>query len=98
MERRRSFGKRSFHRALQKLVPNVTMAVLVPIEASGRPQAVTPDGQRVDDFLIKERPDVINVLNAPAPAATASLNTGTMIAEQVEVLLQSVWALVSLSN
>lgn len=90
MELWRSFSKRSFHRALQKLIPSVNMADLVPIEAGVRAQAVSPDGQLVDDFLIKEGPGVINVLNAPSPAATASLNIGTMIAEQVEAQLQSV--------
>jgi L-2-hydroxyglutarate oxidase len=89
MELWRSFSKQSFHRALQKLIPAVKIEELVPIEAGVRAQAVTPDGQLVDDFLIKEEPGVIHVLNAPSPAATASLNIGLTIAERVQAQLQA---------
>lgn len=84
----RSFSKRSFHRALQKLIPSVKLEDLVAAKAGVRAQAVTPDGELADDFLIEESPRVINVLNAPSPAATASLNIGTAVAERVEVQLQ----------
>lgn len=88
MELWRSFSKRSFHRALQKLVPSVNMEDLVPVEAGVRAQAVTPDGALLDDFMIDERPGMVNVLNAPSPAATASLNIGLTVAERVERQLQ----------
>ncbi len=90
MELWRSFSKRSFHRALQKLVPSVELEHLVPIEAGVRAQAVTPDGELVDDFLIEEEPGFVNVLNAPSPAATASLNIGSTVAEHVVAQLQAV--------
>lgn len=90
MELWRSFSKRSFHRALQKLIPSVKMDDLVSAKAGVRAQAVTPEGRLVDDFLIKESARVINVLNAPSPAATASLNIGATVAQRVEAQLQPV--------
>lgn len=90
MELWRSFSKPSFHRALQKLIPAVTIEDLVPIEAGVRAQAVTPDGQLVDDFLIEEESGIVSVLNAPSPAATSSLNIGSTIAQRVEAQLQAV--------
>ena len=48
-----------------------------------RAQAVTREGGLVDDFLIQETDRVINVGNAPSPAATASLNIGKLIAERL---------------
>jgi len=90
MELWRSFSKQSFHRALQKLIPSVNMEHLVSIEAGVRAQAVTPGGELVDDFLIDEEPGFVNVLNAPSPAATASLNIGSTVAECVVAQLQAV--------
>lgn len=90
MELWRSFSKQSFHRALQKLIPSVNMEHLVSIEAGVRAQAVTPGGELVDDFLIDEEPGFVNVLNAPSPAATASLNIGSTVAERVVAQLQAV--------
>ena len=76
----RSLSKAAFVRALQKLVPDVTEADVIPGGAGVRAQAVAPDGSLVDDFRIVSAADSIHVLNAPSPAATASLAIGRYIA------------------
>jgi L-2-hydroxyglutarate oxidase LhgO len=76
----RSLSKRAFLRALQRLVPEVREDDLVPGGAGVRAQAVRPDGTLVDDFTITETANAIHVLNAPSPAATASLAIGRHIA------------------
>lgn len=80
----RSLSKRAFVRALQRLVPAVGEADLAPGGAGVRAQAVSPDGTLVDDFKITETADAIHVLNAPSPAATASLAIGKHIASRAE--------------
>ncbi|WZO98268.1 L-2-hydroxyglutarate oxidase [Isosphaeraceae bacterium EP7] len=75
----RSASKAAFVRALQRLVPEIRAEHLVAVPAGIRAQAVTPDGAMVDDFLIQEADRIINVNNAPSPAATASLNIGRTI-------------------
>jgi L-2-hydroxyglutarate oxidase len=75
----RSASKGAFVRALQRLVPEIEGEHLVAVPAGIRAQAVLPDGSMVDDFLIQEADRVINVNNAPSPAATASLNIGRTI-------------------
>lgn len=79
----RSVSKRAFVRALQRLVPEITAAALEPAPAGVRAQAVLSDGSMVDDFLIEETGRVVNVLNAPSPAATASLNIGKLIVDRL---------------
>ena len=76
----RSFSKRAFVRALQRLVPDVREQDLAPGGAGVRAQAVTRDGALVDDFKIMETANAIHVLNAPSPAATAALAIGKHIA------------------
>ena len=76
----RSLSKRAFVRALQRLVPDVREDDLAPGGAGVRAQAVSPDGALVDDFKITETANAIHVLNAPSPAATASLAIGRHIA------------------
>lgn len=78
----RSFSKPAFVRALQRLVPDVRSADLLPGGAGVRAQALTPDGKLVDDFHIIEGDRQIHVLNAPSPAATASLAIGGSIADR----------------
>ncbi|MEM6329641.1 MAG: L-2-hydroxyglutarate oxidase [Planctomycetota bacterium] len=75
----RSVSKAAFVRALQRLVPDITAGDLIPAPAGIRAQAVLPDGDLVDDFLISAGPRVMNVVNAPSPAATASLAIGDTI-------------------
>ena len=82
-EMHRSFSKKAFVRSLQRLIPEIREEDLVPGEAGVRAQALRPDGGLVDDFLIVRRPNAIHVCNAPSPAATASLEIGRVIAEQI---------------
>jgi L-2-hydroxyglutarate oxidase len=77
----RSFSKAAFVEALQKLMPEIRADDLVPAGAGVRAQAVTPEGALVDDFRIVEAERMIHVLNAPSPAATASLSIGAAIAQ-----------------
>jgi L-2-hydroxyglutarate oxidase len=79
----RSVSKRAFVRALQRLAPEIREEHLVPAGSGVRAQAVARDGTMVDDFLILEDERVINVCNAPSPAATASLNIGRLIVEKL---------------
>ena len=86
MEMRRSLSKNLFVRSLQRLIPELRSADLVPCKAGVRAQALLPDGKLVDDFLILRERNTIHVCNAPSPAATASLEIGKAIAEQVPEL------------
>ncbi len=79
-EQFRSWCKPAFVRELQKLVPTVESGDLVPGGCGIRAQAVTPDGALADDFILAEGPRSLHVLNAPSPAATASLSIGEEIA------------------
>jgi (S)-2-hydroxyglutarate dehydrogenase len=85
----RSVSKRAFVRALKRLLPEIEADHLEPAPAGVRAQAVSRDGSLVDDFLIQESERVINVGNAPSPAATASLNIGKLIAERLGARLAS---------
>ena len=80
----RSFSKGAFVKALRRLIPEIEASHLVSAPAGIRAQAVSPEGGLVDDFLIKENSRIINVCNAPSPAATASLNIGSTIMAQIE--------------
>ena len=76
----RSFNKKAFVRALQKLVPAIQMEDIEPGGAGVRAQALESSGKLVDDFRIVEANRMVHVLNAPSPAATASLSIGRTIA------------------
>jgi L-2-hydroxyglutarate oxidase len=76
----RSFNKSAFTRALQRLLPEIRKEDLVPGGAGVRAQALEADGNLADDFRINESPHMMHVLNAPSPAATASINIGKTIA------------------
>src|SRR2546422_814994 len=76
----RSLSPAAFVRALQRLVPDLRPDDVVRGGAGVRAQAVLRDGSLVDDFRIVESADAIHVLNAPSPAATASLVIGRHIA------------------
>ena len=84
-ELRRSFSKRLFSESLQRLVPEIQVADLETGGAGVRAQALTPDGELLQDFLIIARPNALHVLNAPSPGATAALAIGDYIAGQVPV-------------
>ena len=81
----RSLSKQAFVRALQRLVPEIKAEDLESAPAGIRAQAVSPDGGLVDDFLIQEADRVVNVCNAPSPAATASLQIGETIVDRLAI-------------
>ncbi len=76
----RSWNRAAFVRSLQKLVPEITDRDLVEAGAGVRAQAVETSGALVDDFRIDEAPGMVHVLNAPSPAATASMAIGEVVA------------------
>ena len=80
----RSFSKRAFVKALSRLLPEIRSEHLEPAPAGVRAQALTRDGKLVDDFLISVNGKIVNVYNAPSPAATASLRIGKEIAGYLE--------------
>lgn len=77
----RSWSKAAFTRALQRLIPEITENDLIPGGAGIRAQACDKNGGLLDDFSIVEKPGIINVLNAPSPAATSSLSIGSTLAD-----------------
>lgn len=79
----RSISKSAFVRALQRLVPEIRSEHLVAAPAGVRAQALGPNGELLDDFVIQESDRIINVGNAPSPAATASLNIGRLIVDRL---------------
>ncbi|MGI5456035.1 L-2-hydroxyglutarate oxidase [Streptomyces sp. CA-249302] len=89
-ELRRSVSKAAFTTAVRRLLPAVRVDDLVPTAAGVRAQAVLRDGTLVDDFLIKEGARTVHVLNAPSPAATASLPIGREVARRALATLGSV--------
>ncbi len=82
-EIRRSLSRRLFCRSLQRLVPEITESDLEIGGAGVRAQAMKPDGKLVEDFHFEEARGILHVLNAPSPAATASLAIGSNIAGRV---------------
>lgn len=81
-EQWRSLSRRSFARACAVLVPEIRARDLAPAGAGVRAQAVARDGTLVDDFVIGTSERMVHVLNAPSPAATASLAIGEEIASR----------------
>ncbi|AWZ10320.1 MULTISPECIES: L-2-hydroxyglutarate oxidase [unclassified Streptomyces] len=88
-EVRRSLSKAAFVEAVRRLLPAVRGEDLVPAAAGVRAQAVLRDGTLVDDFLIREGERTVHVLNAPSPAATASLPIGREIASRALTALRA---------
>ncbi|MBX2890246.1 MAG: L-2-hydroxyglutarate oxidase [Saprospiraceae bacterium] len=79
----RSYSKRRFVLALQRLVPEISAEDVIPGRSGVRAMACDRAGNLLDDFLILTRPRIVNVCNAPSPAATASLAVGETVAERV---------------
>lgn len=79
----RSLSKKAFVSALQRLVPELTADDLVPSAAGIRAQALRRSGELVDDFEFADGPRSVHVVNAPSPAATASLAIGDAIAQRL---------------
>ena len=79
----RSFSKQAFVKALSRLLPAIRAEHLVAAPAGVRAQALSPDGTLVDDFLVQPNARIVNVGNAPSPAATASLNVGSLVVDRL---------------
>lgn len=84
----RSFSKDLFCQALQRLVPSIQPEDLQTGGAGVRAQAMSPEGELIHDFHLLQRPNALHVLNAPSPAATASLAIGGEIAAKVAAAWQ----------
>lgn len=82
-EELRSQSRAIFTKSAQRLIPDVKAEDLVMGSAGIRAQALTRSGQLVDDFLLTEEPGALHVLNAPSPAATASLAIADEIIERL---------------
>lgn len=81
----RSFSKKLFVKALQKLIPEIESDDIVSGGSGVRAQALTSDGKLLDDFKIVRNSNIIHVLNAPSPAATSAF----AIAENIISTLKS---------
>ena len=79
-EYRRSWSKKTFVKDLRHLLPSLNADDIYRGGAGVRAQAVAADGTLLDDFQLIEQPGMVHVLNAPSPAATASLSIGKTIA------------------
>jgi L-2-hydroxyglutarate oxidase len=79
----RSFSKAAFVHSLQQLIPEVKADDLVPTHSGVRAQALKPNGQLVDDFLIIKDRNSVHICNAPSPAATSSLEIGKAIVKEI---------------
>ena len=82
----RSLRKEAFVTALRRLVPELTAADVRPAGSGVRAQAVDTTGRLLDDFHVVRGPQMIHILNAPSPAATASLAIGRAIAQMANEL------------
>lgn len=83
-EYRRAFSKRLFLKTLQRIIPSLTMEDIHPGRAGVRALLLARDGDTRDDFRFEFHANSIHVLNAPSPAATASLAIGGQIADEAE--------------
>ena len=81
----RSWSKQRFTRSLQRLVPEITSSDIETATAGNRAQALAKDGGLVDDFLIEHIGSCTHVINAPSPAATASLAIAEKIVAEVGI-------------
>jgi L-2-hydroxyglutarate oxidase len=79
----RSLSRSRFHESLKALLPALAKDDIEPGGSGVRAQAVSRDGKLVDDFHIQEAPGMVHVLNAPSPAATASLAIGREVADRL---------------
>ncbi|MFZ6665622.1 L-2-hydroxyglutarate oxidase [Peijinzhouia sedimentorum] len=80
----RSYSKAAFTKALQRLIPELQANDLVHGEAGVRAQACHRKDGLIDDFMILQEPGVVNVCNAPSPAATSSLSIGLTVASLIQ--------------
>lgn len=83
-EYRRAFSKRLFLKTLQRMIPSLTMDDIEPGRAGVRALLLSQNGDTRDDFRIEYFQNSIHVLNAPSPAATASLAIGDNVADMAK--------------
>ena len=79
----KSLNKKVFLKEILNYIPDVDLSDLKPRLAGVRAQAVSSNGELIDDFVFEDGNNSLHVLNAPSPAATASLAIGEFIAEKV---------------
>jgi len=79
----RSLNKDVFLKEILKYIPDITKQDLTPRIAGVRAQAVGKDGSLIDDFVFERKEQSLHVLNAPSPAATASLAIGEHIVKEI---------------
>jgi L-2-hydroxyglutarate oxidase LhgO len=82
-EMERDLRRSSFLRSLQRYIPELTADDLLPGPSGVRAQALTEQGDMVDDFVIDEQPGILHLRNAPSPAATSSLQIGTYVIDRL---------------
>jgi L-2-hydroxyglutarate oxidase len=78
----RDYVKAAYVKELQRYIPELQSADLLPGPSGVRAQALADDGRLVDDFLIQHGENIVHVQNAPSPAATSSLIIAQMIADE----------------
>jgi L-2-hydroxyglutarate oxidase len=83
VEFHRSLNKKAFLKSLQELVPAINSEDLIKCDSGVRAQAVDKDGNLVDDFVISKNQNILNICNAPSPAATSSLEIGREVASKI---------------
>jgi (S)-2-hydroxyglutarate dehydrogenase len=83
----RDLSKKRFLESLQRYVPELRMDDLVPGPSGVRAQAMSNDGQLVDDFVFSESEGTLHVRNAPSPAATSSLVIAEMVVDRFEKMI-----------
>lgn len=83
-EYRRAFSKRLFLKTLQRMIPSLESDDIRPGRAGVRALLLSQDGDTRDDFRIEYHGNSIHVLNAPSPAATASLAIGDYVSDAAE--------------
>jgi L-2-hydroxyglutarate oxidase LhgO len=79
----RAFSRKSFLKQLKRLIPSLQDDDIKPCKTGVRAQALEKNGELIDDFRIERKGNSIHILNAPSPAATASLAIGDYINETV---------------
>jgi L-2-hydroxyglutarate oxidase LhgO len=82
-EMERDLRKSRFLKSLQRYIPELTEADLIPGPSGVRAQALTEQGDMVDDFVIDVQPGVLHLRNAPSPAATSSMQIGRYVADRL---------------
>lgn len=87
IEMKNSLFKRGYLQQVRKYCPSLQVQDLTPYPAGVRAQAVSRDGQLIEDFLFRNTRRSVNVCNAPSPAATSALPIGAYILEQIDVQL-----------